>query len=145
MNDTKFSEFLTADNSVLAMIDHQTGLLVSVRDIGPETLRKNINGLTKMAATAGIPSIVTASMADGPNGPVLSDITNNLGVKAINRAGEINAWDSPEFKAAIEATGRKKNYHGRYCNRCMPAVSRIVGGCRGLRCLRCNRRVGNLG
>lgn len=45
----KFSEFLTSDNAVLAMIDHQTGLLASVRDIQPETLRKNINGLTNMA------------------------------------------------------------------------------------------------
>jgi len=26
----------------------------------------------------------------------------------INRKGEINAWDSAEFKAAIEKTGRKK-------------------------------------
>jgi nicotinamidase-related amidase len=131
MNDTKFSEFLTADNSVLAMIDHQTGLLVSVRDIGPETLRKNINGLTKMAATAGIPSIVTASMADGPNGPVLSDITNNLGLKVINRAGEINAWDSPEFKAAIEATGRKKIIMaGIVTDVCLlfPALSAVAEG-----------------
>ena len=36
----KFSEFLTPDNAVLAMIDHQTGLLASVRDIQPDTLRK---------------------------------------------------------------------------------------------------------
>ncbi|WHP68109.1 hypothetical protein [Phaeobacter inhibens] len=75
----KFSEFLTPDNAVLAMIDHQTGLLASVRDIQPETLRKNINGLTNMAKTAGIPSVVTASLSEGPNGPILSDITNVLG------------------------------------------------------------------
>ena len=29
---TKYSEFLTADNSVLAMIDHQTGLMVGLGD-----------------------------------------------------------------------------------------------------------------
>lgn len=127
----KFSEFLTPDNAVLAMIDHQTGLLASVRDIQPETLRKNINGLTNMAKTAGFPSVVTASLADGPNGPILSDITNVLGDTVINRSGEINAWDSPEFKAAIEATGRKKIIMaGIVTDVCLlfPALSAVAEG-----------------
>ncbi|MES0810935.1 isochorismatase family protein [Roseibium sp. SCPC15] len=127
----KFAEFLTPDNAVLAMIDHQTGLLASVRDIQPETLRKNINGLTNMAKTAGIPSVVTASMPEGPNGPVSSEITNVLGSEVINRAGEINAWDSPEFKAAIEATGRKKIIMaGIVTDVCLmfPALSAVAEG-----------------
>ena len=127
----KFSEFLTTDNAVLAMIDHQTGLLANVRDIQPETLRKNINGLTNMAKTAGIPSVVTASMQEGPNGPVSSEITNVLGTDVINRAGEINAWHSPEFKAAIEATGRKKIIMaGIVTDVCLmfPALSAVAEG-----------------
>lgn len=127
----KFSEFLTPDNAVLAMIDHQTGLLASVRDILPETLRKNINGLTNMAKTAGIPTVVTASMPEGPNGPISSEITNVLGETVINRAGEINAWDSPEFKSAIEATGRKKIIMaGIVTDVCLlfPALSAVAEG-----------------
>ncbi len=125
------SEFLTPDNAVLAMIDHQTGLLASVRDILPETLNKNINGLTSMAVTAGIPSVITASMPEGPNGPVSSAITDVLGDKVINRAGEINAWKSPEFKAAIEATGRKKIIMaGIVTDVCLlfPALSAVTEG-----------------
>lgn len=128
---TRFAEFLTPENAVLALIDHQTGLLASVRDIQPETLRKNINGLTNMARTAGIPSVVTASMPEGPNGPISSDITNVLGPDVINRAGEINAWDSPEFKAAIEATGRKKIIMaGIVTDVCLlfPALSAVAEG-----------------
>jgi len=131
MTEKKFSEFLSADNAVLAMIDHQTGLLVNVRDLAPETLRKNINGLVKMAKTAGIPSVVTASMPEGPNGPILSDITDTLGPGVVNRAGEINAWDSPEFKAAIEATGRKKIIMaGIVTDVCLlfPALSAVAEG-----------------
>jgi nicotinamidase-related amidase len=131
MPEAKFSEYLTVDNAVLAMIDHQTGLLASVRDILPETLRKNINGLTNMAKTAGIPSVVTASMPEGPNGPVSSEITNVLGDTVINRAGEINAWDSPEFKSAIEATGRKKIIMaGIVTDVCLlfPALSAVAEG-----------------
>lgn len=127
----KFSEFLTPDNAVLAMIDHQVGLLASVRDIEPETLRKNINGLTNMAKTANIPTVVTASLPEGPNGPILSDITNVLGGEVINRAGEINAWKSPEFKAAIEAIGRKKIIMaGIVTDVCLlfPALSAVAEG-----------------
>lgn len=127
----RYSEFLTPDNAVLAMIDHQTGLLASVRDILPETLSKNINGLTNMAVTAGIPSVITASMPDGPNGPVSSAITDVLGNNVINRAGEINAWKSPEFKAAIEATGRKKIIMaGIVTDVCLlfPALSAVAEG-----------------
>lgn len=127
----KFAEFLSPENAVLTLIDHQTGLLASVRDIQPETLRKNINGLTNMAKTAGIPSVVTASMPEGPNGPISSEITNVLGPDVINRAGEINAWDSPEFKAAIEATGRKKIIMaGIVTDVCLmfPALSAVAEG-----------------
>jgi nicotinamidase-related amidase len=127
----KFLEFLTPQNAVLAMIDHQTGLLASVRDIQAETLRKNIKGLVNMAKTAGIPTIVTASMPEGPNGPVSSDITSVLGDTVINRAGEINAWDSAEFKAAIEVTGRKKIIMaGIVTDVCLlfPALSAVADG-----------------
>ena len=101
----KFAEFLTVDNAVLAMIDHQTGLLVSCRDQDPHLMTENIKGLCNMAKTVGMPTITTASMPDGPNGPVMSEITEILGDSVIERAGEINAWKSPEFKKAIAATG----------------------------------------
>lgn len=46
---TIFAETLTPDNAVLSLIDHQTGLLVNVRDINPDTLKTNIEGLSSMA------------------------------------------------------------------------------------------------
>lgn len=39
----KFTEMLTTENAVLAIIDHQTGLLVSCRDLAPHSMTKNIN------------------------------------------------------------------------------------------------------
>ncbi|AIW19207.1 isochorismatase family protein [Vibrio coralliilyticus] len=105
---TKYSEFLTADNSVLAMIDHQTGLMVGLGDEHPTVLKNNIVGLTRTAKAIGLPSVVTASLPEGPNGPVMSEITQVLGDEVIEREGQINAWDSLAFKQAIEKTGRKK-------------------------------------
>ena len=127
----KFTEMLTTDNAVLAMIDHQTGLLVSCRDQDPHLMTENIKGLCSLANTVGMPSVITASMPEGPNGPIMSEITDILGDNIIERAGEINAWKSPEFKQAIEATGRKKIIMaGIVTDVCLmfPAISAVAEG-----------------
>ncbi|MBB1331052.1 isochorismatase family protein [Pseudoalteromonas sp. SR43-7] len=127
----KFTEMLTIDNAVLAMIDHQTGLLVSCRDQDPHLMTQNIKGLCSLAKTVGMPSIITASMPDGPNGPIMTEITDILGDDIIERAGEINAWKSPEFKQAIKATGRKKIIMaGIVTDVCLlfPAISAVAEG-----------------
>jgi nicotinamidase-related amidase len=70
-------------------------------------------------------------MPDGPNGPIMSEITDILGHSVIERAGEINAWKSPEFKKAIEATGRKKIIMaGIVTDVCLmfPAISAVAEG-----------------
>ncbi|WOG28474.1 isochorismatase family protein [Endozoicomonas sp. 8E] len=105
---TKYSEFLTPDNAVLTMIDHQTGLMVGLGDEHPTVLKNNIVGLIRTAKAIGLPSVVTASLPEGPNGPVMPEITDVLGGEVIEREGQINAWDSPAFSQAIEKTGRKK-------------------------------------
>jgi len=127
----KFAETLTIDNAVLAMIDHQTGLLVSCRDQDPHLMTENIKGLCAMAKAVDMPTVTTASMPDGPNGPIMPEIIEILGDEVIERAGEINAWKSPEFKAAIEATGRKKIIMaGIVTDVCLmfPAISAVAEG-----------------
>ena len=57
----------------------------------------------------GLPVIITTSTQDGPNGPVPKEILEMYpDVSVIARPGEVDAWDNPEFKAAVEATGRKQ-------------------------------------
>ncbi|WP_286262857.1 isochorismatase family protein [Thalassotalea atypica] len=127
----KFAETLTTDNAVLAMIDHQTRLLVSCRDQDPHLMTENIKGLCSMAKTVGMPTVTTASMPDGPNGPIMPEITDILGDEVIERSGEINAWKSPAFKEAIEATGRKKIIMaGIVTDVCLmfPAISAVAEG-----------------
>ena len=125
------SEFLTPDNAVLAMIDHQTGLMVGVGDEHPTILKNNIMGLCHTAKTAGLPSVITASMPEGPNGPVIPKIVETLGGEVIEREGQINAWDSAAFTDAIKATGRKKIIMaGIVTDVCLlfPALSAVAEG-----------------
>jgi len=84
-----------------------------------------------MAKAVGMPTVTTVSMPKGPNGPIMPEITDILGDNIIERTGEINAWKSPEFKEAIEATGRKKIIMaGIVTDVCLmfPAISAVAEG-----------------
>jgi nicotinamidase-related amidase len=61
-----------------------------------------------MATLAKLPVITTASVPEGPNGPLIPEIHQNAPhAKYVARKGQINAWDNPDFVAAVRATGRK--------------------------------------
>jgi len=68
-----------------------------------------VEALVKAIGVFGVPSIITASEPDGPNGPTLDVVTEYLpDAKVINRKGEIDAFDNPEFVTAVEELGVKK-------------------------------------
>jgi nicotinamidase-related amidase len=95
-------------DSVLLMVDHQSGLLQVVKDLSVAELRTNVAALTKAATLAEIPVIATASVPEGPNGPLLPEITDNAPHAVyVQRQGQINAWDVDGFRQAVEATGRR--------------------------------------
>ena len=65
--------------------------------------------LVKLAKALKLPTVITTSAADSPNGPALPVITQTLSdAPAIHRPGEINAWDNNEFADAVKKTDRKK-------------------------------------
>lgn len=45
----------------------------------------------------------------GPNGPIPEEILQlHPNATIIRRSGEVNAWDSEEFRQAVKATGKKQ-------------------------------------
>ncbi|NSZ61460.1 isochorismatase family protein (plasmid) [Agrobacterium tumefaciens] len=100
---------LTADNAALLLVDHQTGLSNGIQDQSVPEYLAAVTGLVKFAKAFGLPTVVTTSAADGPNGPVLPVITQTLpDATVVQRPGEINAWDNAAFVDAVKKTGRKK-------------------------------------
>src|SRR6516162_2658870 len=61
------------DTAVL-LLDHQTGLFQNVKDISITELRTNVAAIAKVAADHDIPVITTASIPEGPNGPLMPEI-----------------------------------------------------------------------
>lgn len=95
-------------DTVILLLDHQTGLFQTVQDIEVDDLRRNVVMLTRLATLLDIPVITTASEPNGPNGPLMPEIAEFAPQATyMPRKGEVNAWDNPDFVAAVEATGRK--------------------------------------
>ncbi len=95
-------------DSVLLLIDHQSGLFNLVKDMEVVDLRNHVIALAKVATKLNIPVITTASVPEGANGPVIPEIKVFApNVKYIPRQGQINAWDVPLFVSAVEETKRK--------------------------------------
>ena len=100
---------LTPENSVVLLVDHQLGLANWVRDQSPVEFKNAVLGLAETAKALGIPTILTTSRDFGPNGRILPELAALFpDVPIIRRTGTINAYRWPEFREALEATGRKK-------------------------------------
>lgn len=99
---------LDPSDTVFLMLDHQSGLFQTVKDIGVDELRRNVVMLAKLATILKIPIITTASEPGGPNGPLIPEI-HQFAPHAVYvpRKGEVNAWDNEDFVNTVRATGRK--------------------------------------
>ncbi len=99
---------LDPDDTLLLLLDHQSGLFETVKDIEVMQLRANTTALAKLATVLKLPIITTASVPDGPNGPVMPEIADAAPhANYVPRKGEVNAWDNEAFVQAVRETGRK--------------------------------------
>jgi nicotinamidase-related amidase len=100
---------LDKNNAAVLLVDHQAGLLSLVRDIEPERFNNNVLALADAAKYFGLPTILTTSFEDGPNGPLIPELKALFpDAPYIARPGQINAWDNPDFVNAVKATGKKQ-------------------------------------
>src|SRR5215207_8852942 len=95
-------------DSVMLLLDHQSGLFQTVKDIGVAELRANTIMLAKLATLLKIPVITTASEPNGTNGQLMPEIHQNAPHAVyVARKGEVNAWDNEDFVRTVRSTGKK--------------------------------------
>lgn len=100
---------LDKQRAAVLLVDHQTGLLSLVRDIEPDTFVNNVLALADLARYFELPTLLTTSFENGPNGPLLPELKERSADDPyIARPGQINAWDNEDFVAAVKATGRQQ-------------------------------------
>ena len=100
---------LDRNQAAVLLVDHQAGLLSLVRDIDPDKFKNNVLALADLAKYFELPTILTTSFEDGPNGPLVQELTEiHPNAPFIPRPGQINAWDNEDFVKAVKDTGRKQ-------------------------------------
>ncbi|AUL14426.1 isochorismate family cysteine hydrolase YcaC [Bordetella bronchiseptica] len=100
---------LDKNNVAVLMVDHQVGLLSLVRDIDPDKFKNNVLAVADLATYFKLPTILTTSFEDGPNGPLVQELKDQFPeAPYIARPGQINAWDNEDFVKAVKATGKKQ-------------------------------------
>ncbi|MEJ8862343.1 isochorismatase family protein [Pseudomonas jessenii] len=104
-------EKFSADNAALLLIDHQVGTMGWVKSIPFQELKRNALMLAKTASILKLPVVLTSSMEEYAQGPLLSELEQILPsafASRVKRLGIVNAMDDENFAAAVKATGRKK-------------------------------------
>jgi len=95
-------------DTLILLLDHQSGLFQTVKDIAVADLRRNVEMIAKLATLLNIPVITTASEPAGTNGPLMPEIHRDAPHAVyVPRKGEVNAWDNDDFVAEVKSTGRK--------------------------------------
>lgn len=109
MNQTFTYNRLDREKAVLLLVDHQSGLISLVQDFSPNEFKNNVLALAACGQYFKLPTILTTSFEEGPNGPLVPEIKATFPDAAyIARPGNINAWDNPDFVNAVRKTGRKQ-------------------------------------
>ncbi|GAA5161822.1 isochorismatase family protein [Pseudonocardia eucalypti] len=100
----------TADDAAILLIDHQVGTISWVRSMDRELLIKHATLIAEAAVGLNIPLVLTSSMEDHPQGPLVAGIQEaapDAFAKRVQRTGVVNALDDPGFADAVKATGRR--------------------------------------
>ena len=100
---------LSKNDAACLLVDHQAGLISLVQDFSPAEFKNNVLALAASARYFNLPTILTTSFENGPNGPLVPELKEMFpAAPYIARPGNINAWDNPDFVDAVKKTGRKQ-------------------------------------
>ncbi len=121
------------EDVALVLIDYQPEMFANIRsETSSDLIDLNVRLLIKAAKAFDIPVILsTVGVKYGVNHPTRQSIVDELpGVTAIDRTS-MNAWEDEAFRAAVEATGRKKLIFGAlYTEICLafPVIEAMADG-----------------
>src|SRR5690606_2769222 len=91
-------------DAAVLLIDHQVGTMSWVRSIPFEEMKRNALMLAKTASILKLPVVLTSSMEDHAQGPLLSELKEILPQEfdaRIQRAGIVNAMNDVNFAQAV--------------------------------------------
>src|SRR5882672_3582336 len=92
-------EMLSPQNSAIALIDYQPAMYQGVQSHDRLVIFQNVQVLAKAAKLFGVPAVISTVARDSFSGPFMPEVIDRT---------SINSWLNPNFRKAVQATGRKK-------------------------------------
>ncbi|HTC69161.1 MAG TPA: hydrolase [Acidothermaceae bacterium] len=109
IRDPVSDALLTPKNSALVVIDYQPSQVSAVHSMDHELLLRNIVSVARLAKAYQLPIVLsTVNVQANGQPPTLPELRDVLADSVELDRTQINAWEDVEFRAAVEATGRKK-------------------------------------
>lgn len=99
------------ENSAILLIDHQVGTMGWTHSNDINLVKQNAIKLAKIAAALNLPVVLTSSMEENVQGPLIPELEEILPeafAARIKRPGIVNAMHHDDFNKAVKALGRKK-------------------------------------
>jgi nicotinamidase-related amidase len=100
---------LTPQNAALLVIDYQPSQFSGVQSIDRDLLLENIVSTVKTAKAFDLPIVhSTINVASGRGQPTVPELAELLEEDPPIDRTTTNAWEDPDFLAAVRGTGRRK-------------------------------------
>ncbi|MDE2753813.1 MAG: isochorismatase family protein [Gemmatimonadota bacterium] len=130
--DPRNDHLLSPENSALVLIDYQPSLVAGTHSIERAVLVNNVVAMAKAARLYSLPTILsTVGVTAGYQQDTIPELREVLAdVSPIDR-NTVDAWDTPAFREAVEATGRRKIIMGAlWTEVCLayPALNMLIEG-----------------
>ena len=110
MNASHLQDRFTLANSVIMLVDHQTGTVGWVKSQPTKVTIASARAMARMALEYGMPLVLTTTMEDnvGPTIPDLAQLAPDAYAKRYKRGGQLSCWDDAKLAADVKAIGRKR-------------------------------------
>jgi hypothetical protein len=99
---------LTADNCVVAFIDHQPQMLFGTSNFDRQSIINNTVALAEATRIFDVPVILTTVETKAFSGNMWPQLKAVYPDRQPIERSSMNSWDDRNFVAAVEKTGRKK-------------------------------------
>jgi nicotinamidase-related amidase len=109
IRDPLADHLLTPQNAALIVIDYQPSQIAAVRSMDPDLVLKNIVSTVRTAKVFGVPIVhSTVNVSSGRGKPTVPELAELLGDSPPIDRTTLNAWEDPDFLAAVRDTRRRK-------------------------------------
>lgn len=101
------------ENAAMLLIDHQVGTMAWTHSHDINLVKQNAIKLAKIAKALNLPVVLTSSMEENVQGPLIPELQELLPeafAARIKRPGIVNAMHHDGFNQAVKALGRKKMF-----------------------------------